>query len=76
MIKTIKTIKTVKDSNNKEYRLREFKGDVAINPLKTWTIDKFDTRLNEAKVEVEGWYYVAFADSLSEAIDMLNTLTK
>lgn len=72
----VKTIKTVKGSNNKEYRLREFKSDVAINPLKTWTIDKFDTRLNEAKVEVEGWYYVAFADSLSEAIDMLNTLTK
>lgn len=72
----VTTIKVVKGSNNKEYRLREFKSDVAINPLKTWVIDKFETRLNEYQREVEAWYYVTFADTLNEAIDKLDTLTQ
>ena len=72
----MKTILTVKNSNNKEYRVREFKSDVAINALSQKIIDTFETRLNASKQEVEGYYYVSYADTENELNSILNILTK
>ena len=71
----MKTILTVKNSNNKEYRVRGFKSDVAINALSHYIIDTFETRLNASKQEVEGYYYVSCADTENELNSILNILT-
>lgn len=67
----MKTIKTVKnEKNNKTYRVRNF------NNSNNYIVDTFDTRLNASKVEVEGYYYVTCADSLSELNKKLDILIK
>ena len=67
----MKTIKTVKnETTNKVYRARK------INNLNHYIVDTFETRLNAAKIETEGYYYVACADSIQELESTLTFLNK
>ena len=64
-------IKTVKnETTNKVYRARK------INNLNHYIVDTFETRLNAAKIETEGYYYVTCADSMQELENTLTLLTK
>tara|TARA_R110002073_G_scaffold203229_1_gene362930 strand:+ start:222 stop:425 length:204 start_codon:yes stop_codon:yes gene_type:complete len=65
IIKTVKNEKT-----NKVYRVRK------INNLNHYIVDTFETRLDAAKRECEGYYYVTCADSKQELNSTLTFLTK
>lgn len=66
----MKTIKKVKGTNNKTYRVRK------INNLNHFIIDTFVTKLDECKREVQGYSYVACADTEKELSEKLEILTK
>ena len=73
----MKTFKTVKnENNNKVYRVRNFNISNNFNNSNHYIVDTFETRLNASKVEVEGYYYVTCADSLSELNKKLDILIK
>ena len=65
IIKTVKNEKT-----NKVYRVRK------INNFNHYIVDTFETRLDAAKRECEGYYYVASADTKQELNSTLTFLTK